>query len=241
MSNFRALGFDMASREDAELLARLPLREGTGYHVLSEQGQVQVFRLEVGGGIELWSVQQGNAVAAAFPTFLARGCREVTLRDLFFPHTPFTPRMWTDEPPGLAFQLVNYPFLPPALLVPGTVLCAALVALAGAGFERSDEAPGLTPPPRTGRVVPDNVYRLVGRVTATELIDNPRSGAQVRWWQLNGGEAGEFEAVCHADDAPGDIAVGETVAGVVTLRGAALAAVTEATGECTTTARQEGA
>lgn len=213
MSNYEAIGFTIATREQAAALARAPLKRAAGQIRLHETGSVQVHRLEVGEGIELWTVRQGRRVVASYPTFLAVGRRQAVVRELTFPHGPFTPRLWLAGEPALAFQLVNYLFVPAGALSPGVRVEVALSALVPRGLEPASGAAGLEPAGNDA----GNQYRLVARVLATRPLRNEATGAELRWLALEAGCAGEIEAVAPA--ARAEVAVGDLVAGEATLRG----------------------
>lgn len=214
MSNFEAIGFAVATREDAAALARAPLKRAPGELRLHETGSVQVHRLEVGDGIELWSVRQGRRVVASYPTFLARGRRPAVVHELTYPHGPFTPRLWLEGDPPLALQLVNYLFVPSGALRPGVRVEVALSALVPGGLQRGEGELGLAPVVGGG----DNQYRLVARVLAVEPLRNQATGAPLHWLRLDVGPVGLLEAVAPA--ALAEVTPGAVVTGEATLRGA---------------------
>jgi hypothetical protein len=218
MGNFRALGFAVATRDDAAALARAPLKRAPANLRLHESGSLDVHRLELGSGIELWSVKRGRAVVAAYPTFLARESRQAVVAGLSFPHTPFTPRLLLAD--GLAAHLVNYLFVPAAALAPGTAVQVAIAALLPHGLQPEAGSPGLSP---AGADAAGSLYAIRGIVLETALLDNPATGQPLRWCRLAVGHRGPLETVCHAADAPAELAVDDLVAGSGTLRAAIVA------------------
>jgi len=219
VSNFHALGFSCQTRQEAEGLARAPLRHADGQLRLLDGRSVTVHRLEVGGGIELWTIVQDRRVVASYPAFLARHARPAVVEALTFPRSPFTPRLWLAAPVALVCQLINYPFIPTGALAQGTLVNLNLAALLPDGVAACQAAPGLAVPAGTGDKLPEILAEIAGVVVAAERFTNPASGQDVVWAELDTGETGRLEVVgAAADMAAAEI--GRQVRGTGTLRGA---------------------
>lgn len=219
MSNFHALGFSCRTRAEAEGLARAPLRHAEGQMRLLDGRSVQVHRLEVGGGIELWSIVQDRRVVASYPAFLAREPRPVVVEALTFPHSPFAPRLWLAAPVALVCQLINYPFIPAGALAPGALVKLNLAALMPQGMAAGDAAPGIVTPEPVGDKLPENLAAISGEVVAAERFTNPVSSREVCWATVHTGDTGALEVIGAAEDMLA-CEVGERVRGTGTLRGA---------------------
>lgn len=209
MSNYRALGFTLASRHDAKELALAPVRSVNGVARQREGQQVKVHRLEIGDGLELWSIVAGRTLVASYPTFVAREPHLVTVGELTFDHGPWTPRLWF-EPPGLTCQLANYPLADPEALRPGARAWCHLAGLAADGLDETAAGPSC-------ESLGDHQYRVTGAVVATAELRN-LSTLQPLWWGRIDLGSTRLELVAHARDCPA-ITPGQTVTGVVTLRG----------------------
>jgi hypothetical protein len=221
MSAFRAVGFPVRSRDDLSALARLPRRRGQGQLRLHGGASVQVYRWEVGAGIELWSVQRERTLAAAWPTFMAREARPAEVVGLSFPHTPFNPRLVAEVGVGtepLAVQLVNYLFVPPEALAEGSQVSVAVTALAPDGWRAAEPPAG---EPRLTRVDAqhENAYHLTGRILSAERLTNGFTGEPVQWCRVDAGPVGGLEVVAHGDDAAVS-EPGALIVAAVVLRGA---------------------
>lgn len=219
MSNFHALGFVCQTRAEAEGLARAPLRHAEGQMRLLDGRSVTVHRLEVGGGIELWSIVQQRRVVASYPAFLAREARPAVVEAVTFPRSPFTPRLWLAAPTTLVCQLINYPFIPAGALQAGTLVQLNLSALMPKGLSSSDQPPGIAVPDAVGGKLPEIVADIGGAVTATERFTNQVSGRDVVWARLLCGDGGALEVIGAAENMA-DAEVGQVVRGTGTLRGA---------------------
>lgn len=223
MSNYEALGFSLRGRDDAEALARAPLRGAEPRTLLLPGGPVLAYRLHLGGGLELWSYVRGRSIAAAFPNFRARTVREGVLTRFTRPASELAPRIGLQCGGELAFQLVNVLEVPAAGLIAGARAEVRLAALAGDGLGRAEAELGLAPPNGAAAVLAENVFRLTGAVLETELVSNPMTGAWVRWLRLDVGPWGPLETVGAAERLPEPVTAGDRLAGQITLRGAIVA------------------
>ncbi len=218
MSNYRALGFSIETRQDAEALARLPLRRAPGHLRLVAGRSVIVHRLEVGDGIELWTVQDGAVVMAAYPAYLPEGRRREVIERVTFPSNPLLPMVLIAGEPPFSVQVVNYLFCPDGVLGPGTEVELALGAMIPGGFEPTGEPAGLHHPEgiRSGA---DNWQRIVGTVRARRELTNALTGIGLTSLELDAGPAGVIEAVGPTEGATA-ASPGARVAGTGTLRAA---------------------
>lgn len=217
MSNYEALGFSMRDRGEAEGLARAPVRHAPAEVYFHEGEAVAVHRLEVGEGIELWSLLRRGRIVAAFPHFMARVARRGRTARVTFPASAYAPRIWLNDGAELAFQVVNYLACASHGLAAGAMVEVHLSALAGRGLAAERGEPGLWPVAGE-QAAAENCYRATGMVAETREFANPQTGVMLRWLRLALGPWGEIETVCRADAAP-PAAVGDVLGGEVTLRG----------------------
>ena len=219
MSNFHALGFSCLTKQEAEGLARAPIRHAEGQLRMIGGRSVMVHRLEVNDGIELWSIVQDRRVVASYPAFLAREPRPMVVEALTFPRSPYTPRLWLAAPSSLVCQLINYPFIPEGALAEGARVKLNVAALLPKGVAPSDDEPGLALPQDGRDKLPEMLADIVGEVIAVERFTNQAAGHEVCWARLTAGEAGTIEVIGHATDMAA-AEMGQRVRGTGTLRGA---------------------
>lgn len=217
MSNYEALGFSMRNRREAEGLARAPVRHAPPQVYFHQGEAVAVHRLEVGEGVELWSLLHRHRIVAAFPHFMATTARRGRVARLSCPASVHAPRVWLNDGAELAFQLVNHLACTTHGLAAGTLVEVHLSALAGRGLTAEHGEPGLWPASGESAEL-ENCYHATGMVTETRVFANRQTGVMLRWLRLSLGPWGPIETVCRADATP-PAGTGDLLGGEVTLRG----------------------